>query len=80
MQTVRAAEANRHFSNILKQVSQGEEFLVVSRGKPVATILPVKKADSSHNASRELLFKRLISQEVTGTLARSWTRDELYSL
>ncbi|MFA7061358.1 MAG: type II toxin-antitoxin system prevent-host-death family antitoxin [Pedobacter sp.] len=79
MQTVRAADANRHFSNVLKQVSQGEEFLVISRGKPVATIIPVKKADSSHNASRELLFRRLTSQEVTGTRTRSWTRDELYS-
>jgi len=78
MQTVRAADANRHFSNVLKQVSQGEEFLVISRGKPVATILPVKKADSSHHAARELLFRRLTSQEVIGT-RRSWTRDELYA-
>lgn len=77
MQTVRAADANRHFSNVLKQVSQGEEFLVISRGKPVATILPAKKADNSHHASRELLFKRLSSQKATGT--RSWTRDELYA-
>ena len=79
MQTVRAADANRHFSNVLKQVSQGEEFLVISRGKPVATILPVKKADSTHHASRELLFRRLTSQEVTGTRTSSWTRDELYA-
>jgi prevent-host-death family protein len=77
MQTIRAVDANRHFYNVLKQVSQGEEFLVISRGKPVATILPVKKADSSRHASRELLFKRLTSQEVIGT--RSWTRDELYA-
>ncbi len=77
MQTVRAADANRHFSHMLKQVSQGEEFLVISRGKPVATILPVKKSDSSHQASRELLLRRLARQEATGT--RSWTRDELYA-
>ncbi|MEI6703530.1 MAG: type II toxin-antitoxin system prevent-host-death family antitoxin, partial [Deltaproteobacteria bacterium] len=43
MQTLRATDANRQLSNVLKQVSQGEEFLVISRGKPVATILPVKK-------------------------------------
>ena len=79
MQTVQAADANRHFSKVLKRVSQGEEFLVISRGKPVATILPVKKADSSHNASCELLFRRLAIQEVTGTRRRSWTRDELYT-
>lgn len=76
MQTVGAADANRHFSNVLKQVSQGEEFLVISRGKPVATIAPVKNADSSRQAARGLLLQRLHGQEPTGVLA--WTRDELY--
>ena len=76
MQTLRATDANRQLSSVLRQVAQGEEFLVVSRGKPVATILPVKKTDTSHRAARNLLLKRLSTQEVTGT--RSWTRDELY--
>ncbi len=76
MQTVRAVDANRQFSNVLKQVSQGEEFIVVSRGKPVATILPIRKADSSHVAARSLLLERLRHQEITGV--RTWTRDELY--
>jgi prevent-host-death family protein len=76
MQTVRAVDANRHFSDVLKQVSRGEEFLVISRGKPVATIAPVKKTDSSHCAARNLLLDRLAGQEPTGM--RSWTRDELY--
>jgi prevent-host-death family protein len=76
MQTLRATDANRQLSSVLRQVAQGEEFLVVSRGKPVATILPVKKTDTSHRAARNLLLKRLSSQVVTGT--RSWTRDELY--
>lgn len=76
MQTLRATDANRQLSSVLRQVAQGEEFLVVSRGKPVATILPVKKTDTSHRAARNLLLKRLSTQEVTGS--RSWTRDELY--
>ncbi|MEI6703343.1 MAG: type II toxin-antitoxin system prevent-host-death family antitoxin [Deltaproteobacteria bacterium] len=76
MQTVRAVDANRQFSSVLKQVSQGEEFLVVSRGKPVATILPVRKADNAHVAARSLLLERLSTQEPSGL--RSWTRDELY--
>lgn len=76
MQTVRAVDANRHFSNVLKQVSQGEEFLVISRGKPVATITPVKKTDSSHVAARDLLMIRLAGQQPIGV--RSWSRDELY--
>ena len=76
MQTVRAVDANRHFSSVLKQVAQGEEFLVVSRGKPVASISPVRPADSSHLAARAALLARLRDQEPTGE--RGWTRDELY--
>jgi prevent-host-death family protein len=76
MQTVRAVDANRQFSSVLKQVSQGEEFLVTSRGKPVATISPVRKADNAHVAARSMLLERLRNQEVSG--ARNWTRDELY--
>jgi prevent-host-death family protein len=76
MQTVRAVDANRQFSSVLKQVSQGEEFLVVSRGKPVATISPVRKADNAHVAARGMLLERLRNQEPIGV--RSWTRDELY--
>lgn len=76
MQTVRAVDANRHFSNVLKQVSQGEEFLVISRGKPVATIAPVRSADNARVAVRSMLLERLAGQEPTGV--RNWTRDELY--
>lgn len=76
MQTVRAVDANRHFSAVLKKVSQGEEFLVISRGKPVATIAPARKADSSRLAARGQLLDRLYCQEATGK--RDWTRDELY--
>lgn len=76
MQTVRAVDANRQFSSVLKQVSQGEEFLVVSRGKPVATIMPVRKADNAHVTARGMLLERLHSQEASGV--RTWTRDELY--
>lgn len=76
MQTVRAVDANRHFSNVLKQVSQGEEFLVIARGKPVATIAPVRSADNAHAVARGMLLERLANQEPTGV--RNWTRDELY--
>ena len=76
MQTVRAVDANRQFSYVLKQVAQGEEFLVVSRGKPVATIAPVRKSDNAQLAARQELLARLAGQEATGT--RTWCRDELY--
>ena len=33
MRTVTAADANRQFSSVLREVSQGETFTVVSRGR-----------------------------------------------
>ena len=33
MRTVTAADANRQFSSVLHEVSQGETFTVVSRGR-----------------------------------------------
>ena len=75
MQTVRAVDANRHFSSVLKQVTQGEEFLVISRGKPVATIAPVRN-DKECRRAKMVLLERLHGQEAAGV--RSWTRDDLY--
>lgn len=38
MKSISAAEANRHFSSVLREVSRGAQITVTSRGKPVATI------------------------------------------
>ncbi len=76
MKTVRATDANRQFSSVLKKVSQGEEFVIVSRGKPVATITPAGTSDTTRIAVRKSLFKRLRRQKPSG--ARAWRRGELY--
>jgi prevent-host-death family protein len=78
MQSVRAVDANRQFSKILKQVSQGEEFLVISRGTPVASITSVKNADRARVAAQGALFVRLRGQAPTHV--GKWTRDELYDV
>lgn len=77
MRTVRATDANRQFSSVLKKVSQGEEFLIVSRGKPVATIAPARVSEKARLASLNILMKRLRVQKAVG--ARNWTREELYN-
>jgi prevent-host-death family protein len=76
MKTVTAADANRQFSSVLRDVSRGEIVTVVSRGKPVATISPAKAADARRGRARTALLKRLSRQAITGR--RNWTRDELY--
>lgn len=76
MKSVTAAEANRQFSRVLREVSQGETFTVVSRGKPVATIGASNMATAQRLAAKASLLARLHSQEITGS--RDWSREELY--
>lgn len=76
MKSISAGDANRHFSKLLRQVADGEVVTVLSRGKPVATISPMRSADGEREAARLNLFKRLRQQAPGG--ARNWTRDELH--
>lgn len=76
MKSISSADANRHFSAVLRDVSAGEEVVVVSRGKPVAKIIAVQAGDQARAAAKSALLKRLRAQSATG--ARNWKRDDLY--
>lgn len=76
MRIISAAEANRRFSTVLRGVSQGDAYVVVSRGRPVATIGPFTACDAQRRAAREALMQRLQAEGVTGPC--DWTRDGLY--
>lgn len=78
MKTITASEANRQFSAVLRTVAQGERVTVTSRGKPVATIEPVRRhgKPARPGAAKRRLLDRLA--EVNATGSRQWTRDELY--
>jgi len=76
MKTVSAAEANRAFSRLLREASQGEEITILSRGRPVAKMTSVGSEALQKKTMKSDLLSRLKSQRVTG--ARKWTRDELY--
>ena len=65
MTTLSAAEANRHFSQVLRQVARGETLIVTSRGKPMATIAPITRQAGRSLAQRQLL-ERLASQPHDG--------------
>ncbi|TXT23530.1 MAG: prevent-host-death family protein [Rhodocyclaceae bacterium] len=76
MRTIPAADANREFSKLLRDVSEGETIVVTSRGKPVARISPVGEADlPGRDSARAALLMRLREQPAIGA---TWTRDELY--
>lgn len=78
MKTVTAAEANRQFSAVLREVAQGERITVTSRGKPVATIEPIGPAARVPRigAAKRRLLARLAQVAVAGR--RDWTREDLY--
>ena len=73
---VSAADANRRFSELLRQVRRGRSFVVTSHGKPVARLVPVDEGDQVSARARGLLLDRLQSQPVSDI--GPWNRDELY--
>ena len=77
MKSVSAADANRHFSSLLREVARGARITVTSRGKPVATIVAVDEmARPEREAAKRALLSRLRGAGSTG--ARNWSREDLY--
>jgi len=72
-----ATEAERQFSQILREVRAGETVVVTIRGKPVAMIQPTDRAALDREAARTALLKRLDSQPAQN-IPITWTRDDLY--
>jgi len=73
---VSAADANRKFSQILRDVREGQSYVVTSHGKAVARIAPLKEPSRETAKARSFLLARLRSERVV-KIGR-WTRDELY--
>ncbi len=76
MKTVSAATANRRFFSLLREVSSGEVVTVLSRGKPVATMAPVRRTTPGRAAARRALLERLGQQ--AATRSGDWVRENLY--
>jgi prevent-host-death family protein len=72
---ISAADANRKFSQVLREVREGQSYVVTSHGRPVARIAPVEENRAAAKA-RSSLLKRLYSERVVN--AGRWKRDELY--
>ena len=75
---ISAADANRKFSQLLKDVREGQSYVVTSHGRPVARIAPVqsKQGRVGDSPGWGRLLRRLRKQPVMN-IGR-WTRDELY--
>lgn len=75
-ETVSAADANRNFSLILRNVREGRSYVVTSHGRPVARIVPADNDANARASARDALLARLKEQPVLNV--GPWTRDELY--
>lgn len=75
-ETISAADANRKFSRLLREVREGRRYVVTSHGKPIARLIPAGKHDAMASGARAALLSRLKKQSVVH--AGRWTRDELY--
>ena len=71
---VTATDANQRFSEILREVGEGETFVVTSRGKVVANITPPRKRDRKR--STEAFLAELESRPLS--IIGDWRRDNLY--
>jgi prevent-host-death family protein len=78
MKSVSAADANRHFSRLLREVARGARITVTSRGKPVATISGADGLAPERDAARRDLLARLRKLPAGTSGRRDWTRDDLY--
>jgi len=72
---ISAADANRKFSQVLREVREGGSYVVTSHGRPVARISPISENGDATRA-REVLLKRLQSQPVMNV--GRWKREDLY--
>ena len=73
---ISAADANRKFSRLLRDVREGRSYVVTSHGRAVARIAPVQEDSATAAKARSSLLGRLRSQRVV-KIGR-WKRDELY--
>jgi prevent-host-death family protein len=73
---ISAADANRKFSRLLRDVREGQSYVVTSHGRPVARIAPVEENRTTTSKARSSLLGRLRSERVL-KIGR-WQRDELY--
>ena len=73
---VSAADANRNFSKLLREVREGRSYVVTAHGRAVARIVPVKNNDRLARGARAALLKRLRSERVVNI--GKWTREDLY--
>ena len=71
---ISASEANQRFSELLREVADGVSYTVMSRGRPVARVLPVDRGQEQRSVERLLAFVADLPIRHAG----DWSRADLY--
>jgi len=76
---VSAADASRRFSELLREVQNGQSYVITSHGRAAARFVPLETDDRS--VARAALLARLKGQAAAKAAKgrTRWTRDELYA-
>ena len=74
-----AFEAKTRLSELLRKVDQGERFTITVRGRPVAELVPIQRAQAGSPAEElEAAFQRLRNPLIEGIsheTIRSWIEE-----
>jgi prevent-host-death family protein len=73
---ISAADANRKFSQLLREVREGRSYVVTSHGRPVARIAPV--TEQRDGRAKAALLAHLEARPVRRRPIGRWKRDDLY--
>jgi len=76
MRRISAADANRHFAKILREVRAGGTVTITTRGTEVAVIAPIGSGSDAYAGAKKALLDRLRRQPSLDE--PRWSRDELY--
>jgi prevent-host-death family protein len=74
------AEAKAHLSELIEQVSNGDEFTITKRGKPVAQLTPIlpKRKPIDFEALRRLTDSMPLQDQPAGEFMREMRDDYRY--
>ncbi len=73
---ITAADANRKFSKLLREVREGGTYEVTSHGRPVARIAPV--VEQRDGKPKAALLAHLETRPVRRRPIGRWMRDDLH--
>lgn len=71
---ISASEANQHFSEMLREVQEGESYVVLSRGRPVARLVPIDREAERKAVADLVAFLETLPRRH----GKNWTRESLY--